>query len=82
MVRQMEENSTARSITGLNTGEVVWLVGLGFFFFFVACLQWKSWGDRSVKASRVGVKKKNGFPGEAWKGKVEKDARTLLQTAR
>lgn len=57
MVRQMEENSTAGSITGLNTGEVVWLVGLGFFFF-VACLQWKSWGDRSVKASRVGVKKK------------------------
>lgn len=80
MVRQMEENSTVGSITELNTGEVVWLVGLGFFFF-VACLQWKSWGDRSVKAGRVGVKK-NGFPGEAWKGKVEKDARTLLQTAR
>lgn len=78
MVRQME-NSTAGSITGLNSGGV-WLVGFGlFFFFFVACLHWKSWGDRSVKASRVGGKK--GLQGEAQKGKVEEGARTLLQRA-
>lgn len=70
MVRQME-NSKAGSVTGLNSGGV-WLVGFGPFLFFVACLQWKSWGDRSVKASRVEVKKKKGSQERPRRGRWKK----------